>query len=195
MSSVVDIRAFFTPGAAPTLVLLDLQQEYLAGTRMLAPKDCESALQNCHDALRHARRMGFPVAFVRWSGRSAFFNTATPYYRWIDRFEPRGSDMIFERDKPSCFSSHLFADVMANSSGPIVLAGFSGEAACLSTAIDAFHRGYDFIFLTDASASHAIGGTSGGEMHAVLTNIIRLYGAVADTQGWVRTTSAVKSHE
>ena len=195
MSSIVDIRAFFSSAAAPTLVLLDLQQEYLAGRRMLAQKDREPALQNCRDALAHARRMDFPVAFVRWAGRSAFFNTATSNTRWIERFEPRGSDMVFERDKPSCFSCRLFADVMATSGGPIVLAGFSGETACLSTAIDAFHLGHDFIYLADASASHAVGGTSGEEVHAMLSEIIRLYGAVADTQGWVRSTTMMKLHD
>jgi nicotinamidase-related amidase len=195
MTSVVDIRAFLASGASPTLVLLDLQQEYLAGARMLRLDDCTRALRNCRDALAHARRMGFPVAFVRWIGRSAFFSSATASCRWIERFEPRGSDMVFERNKPSCFSSALFAEVMAMSGGPIVLAGFSGEAACLSTAIDAFHRGHDFIFLTDASASHAVGDASADDVHAILTRIIRLYGAVADTEGWVRSTLTTKFHE
>lgn len=195
MSSIVDIRAFFASGSTPTLVLMDLQQEHLAGSRMLAIGNCEAPLRNCRKALDQARSMGFPIAFVRWSGRSTFFNAATTYYRWIERFEPRGSDMVFERDRPSCFSSRHFAEVMSNAGGPIVLAGFSGEAACLCTAIDAFHRGIDFVFLTDASASHSIAGQSADDVHATLTNVIRLYGAVSNTDEWITSTSMDKRYE
>ncbi|MEW6642441.1 MAG: isochorismatase family protein [Pseudomonadota bacterium] len=195
MSSIVDIRSFFAPRAAPTLVLMDMQQEYVSGSRMLAIKDNSGALRNCRSALDHARRLGFPVAFVRWSGRSTFFNAATPYYRWIDDFSPHGSDMVFERDRPSCFSSPLFADVMANAGGPIILAGFSGEGACLSTAVDAFHRSIDFTFLADASASHAVGDKPEQEVHAMLSSIIGLYGVVSSTTDWIDSTLALKSHE
>jgi nicotinamidase-related amidase len=189
MTSVVDIRAYLASGPAPTLVLVDLQQDYVAGHRSLPVGERELALANCRSALAHARRMGFPVAFVRSVGRTAGFSEQQTG-RWIESFEPRGSEMVFERDKPSCFSNPLFADVMGNCGGPIVLAGFAGATGCLATAVDAYHRGCDLIYLNDASASHAINGRSDGETHAMLTEVIRLYAAVADTQGWVRSTSA-----
>lgn len=195
MSSIVDIRSFFAPRAAPTLVLMDMQQEYVSDSRMLAIKDNEGALRNCRSALDHARRMGFPVAFVRWSGRSTFFNAATPYYRWIDAFSPHGSEMVFERDRPSCFASPHFADVMANAGGPIVFAGFSGEGACLSSAIDAFHRGIEFVYLADASASHAIGDKAEQDVHAMLTSVIGLYGVVNSTGDWIGSTSSLRTSE
>lgn len=189
MTSVVDIRAYLASGPAPTLVLLDLQQDYVAGLRSLPAAEREIALGNCRAALAHARRMGFPVAFVRSVRRATGF-PEQPTGRWIEPFEPRGSEMVFERDKPSCFSNALFADVMDNCGGPIVLGGFAGATGCLATAVDAYHRGCDLIYLADASASHAISGASGGETHAMLTEVIRLYAAVASTQGWVRSTSA-----
>ncbi|MDR3468749.1 MAG: isochorismatase family protein [Xanthobacteraceae bacterium] len=195
MSSVVDFRTFLASGPVPTLVLLDLQQDCLSGARRLDLDHSARALDNCGEALTHARRMGFPIAFVRRSRRTSAPGPAAALARWIERFEPRGSEMVFERDKPSCFASPLFADVMATSGGPIVLAGFSGESACLSTAIDAFHRGYDFTFLSDASASRAVGGTEAGQVHALLTQVIRLYGDVADTGRWVRSTTAIRAYK
>lgn len=188
MSSVFDFRAYLAPGPVPTLVLLDLQQEWLAGARRLNFDQSARALHNCREALSHARRMEFPIAFVRRSRRSGTFGAAAALARWIERFEPRGSEMVFERDKPSCFASPLFADVMATSGGRIVLAGFSGESACLSTAVDAFHRGHALTFLSDASASRGVGGADARQVHALLTEVIRLYGDVADTEGWVRST-------
>ncbi len=193
MSSVVDFRTYVASGPVPTLVLLDLQQDSLLGARRLDHDHSARALDNCREALVHARQMGFPIAFVRRSKHASAFGPAAALTRWIDRFEPRGSEMVFERDKPSCFASPLFADVMATSGGPIVLAGFSGESACLSTAIDAFHRGHDFTFLTDASASRAVGGTDATQVHALLTQVIGLYGEVADTGRWVRSTTAKRA--
>lgn len=191
MSSVVDIRTFFASGPVPTLVLLDLQQDCIAGARGLDLDQSARALRNCRDALAHARRMGFPVAFVRRSSPTGLFSPCAAA-RWIERFEPHGSDMVFERDKPSCFASPFFADAVARS--PIVLAGFSGELACLSSAIDAFHRGHDVTFLSDASASRAVGNAAADQVHAFLTQVIRLYGAVADTARWVRNTAAAKAY-
>lgn len=189
MTSVVDIRAYLASGPEPTLVLLDLQQDYVNGRLILPIAERESALGNCRVALAHARRTGFPVAFVRSVRRATGF-AEQPTGRWIEPFGPRGSEMVFERDKPSCFSNALFAEVMENCGGPIVLAGFAGATGCLATAVDAHHRGCDLIYLADASASHAVNGASGGETHAMLTQVIRLYAAVANTQGWVRSTSA-----
>jgi nicotinamidase-related amidase len=189
MNSVIPIRAFVNPAHIPTLVLVDLQQEYLASPRVLAIPETMDALENCRGALSHARAMGFPVAFVRWIGRSAFFNPATPFVRWIEGFEPVRTDMVFERDRPSCYASASFAEVMENGRGNFVIAGFAGEAACLSTAIEAFHRGHSFTYLADASASHALDEISARDVHSAVSKIVSLYGDVATTQTWIAATS------
>jgi nicotinamidase-related amidase len=149
-ASVIDLRAFVDPSVVPTLVLVDLQQEYIAAPRALALPHAPQALANCRLALTHARTKGFPVAFVRWLGRSTLFNRATPFSGWIEGFEPTGADMVFERDRPSCYSSLSFGEVMSDSGSSFVLAGFAGESACLATAIDAFHRGHRITYLDDA---------------------------------------------
>lgn len=189
MNSVIPLRAFVNPAHIPTLVLIDLQQEYLASPRVLAIPETVEALENCRLALSHARTMGFPVAFVRWIGRSAFFNPATPFARWIEGFEPVRTDMVFERDRPSCYASASFAEVMENGRGNFVIAGFAGEAACLSTAIEAFHRGHNFTFLTDASASHALDDISARDVHRTVSKIVSSYGDAATTQTWIAATS------
>ena len=139
-ASVIDLRAYVDPSVVPTLMLVDLQKEYIAAPRPLALPHAPQALANCRIALTHARTKGFPVAFVRWLGRSALFNRATPFSGWIEGFEPTGADMVFERDRPSCYSSLSFGELMSDSGSSFVLAGFAGESACLATAIDAFHR-------------------------------------------------------
>ena len=97
MSSVVDIRAYVDPSIIPIVVFVDLQQEYIASPRALAIPSAAEALVHCRAALTHARKIGWPIAFVRWSGRSPFFNQATRFSRWIEGCQPTGADKIFER--------------------------------------------------------------------------------------------------
>src|SRR5665213_2869258 len=101
MSSVIHFRSYVDPSIAPTLVMIDMQQEYVSSPRFLAIPNASRALANCRAALAHAQAIGLPVAFVRWSGKSSFFNAATRFSRWIDGFVPTGVDMVFERARPS----------------------------------------------------------------------------------------------
>jgi nicotinamidase-related amidase len=189
MSSVIDLRAYVNPSVIQTLVLVDLQQEYIASPRVLALEDTKGALANCRAALAHARAMGLPVAFARWIDRTPLFNKATRFSRWIEGFEPHGVDMIFERNRPSCYASNDFAEVMSAGGGSFVLAGFAGEAACLATAIEAFHRGHTVTYLADASASHALDDISEKEVHRVVAGVAGLYGEVLTTGAWIARTS------
>lgn len=189
MISVIDIRAYVDPSTIPILAFVDLQQEYIASPRALAIPTASGALVHCRAALNHARKIGWPVAFIRWTGRSSFFNQATKFSHWIEGFEPTGADMIFERNRPSCYASSQFSEVIASSGGNFVLAGFAGEAACLSTAIDAFHRGHRMTYLTDASASHSLDDMTGDEVHQAITKVIGLYGDVMSTKSWISATS------
>ena len=189
MSSVIDLRAYVNPSVVQTLVLVDLQQEYTASPRVLALENTKGALGNCRAALAHARAMGLPVAFVRWIDRTPLFNKATRFSRWIEGFEPHGVDMIFERNRPSCYASAEFAEVIGSGGGSFVLAGFAGEAACLATAIDAFHRGHTVTYLTDASASHALDDMGANEVHRAVSRVAGLYGDVVTTQSWIARTS------
>lgn len=185
MSAIIDFEAYRRQAAVPTLVLVDLQE----GSLVRAGSVAGAALGNCRAALRHARAMGFPVALVRWVGRTRFFASDARSGRWIEGFEPLGSDMIFERGRPSCYASHNFADVMTRGGGEnIVLAGLAGEVSCLSTAVDGFHRGHKITFLSDASASHDIDEVGATDVHRVVSKVIGLYGELVRTTAWIAGT-------
>ncbi len=186
--TIVNFKAYADPRAVPTLVLVDLQQEYISTPRALALNGASAALDNCSVALRHARELGFPVAHMRWIDQAPFFNSHSRFSRWIEGFEPNGADMIFERNRPSCYTSKDFAEIIGRGGAPFVLAGFAGETACLATAIEAFHRGHTFTYLHDASASHALEHADAEEVHRTVSEIIRLYGKTMDTNSWMNST-------
>jgi nicotinamidase-related amidase len=188
VTSVVSLRAFANSASVPLVVFLDMQQEYLAAPRLLAIPDIDRALENCRKVLDHARRIGLPVAFVRMVGESAFFNRATPFVRWIEGFEPYRNEMVFERASPSCYSCERFSALVNHSGGGIVLAGFAGEAACLSTLIDAFHRNHKVTYLCDASASHALDDMPAAEVHRAISTISGIYAEVCEAAEWIAAT-------
>jgi nicotinamidase-related amidase len=188
VTSIVSLRTFANSSNVPIVVLVDMQQEYLAKPRLLAISKIDRALDNCRRVLDHAREIGLPVAFMRLLNESAFFNRATPFVRWIEGFEPYRNEMVFERSSPSCYSCEPFAALMNQSRGSIVLAGFAGESACLSTLVDAFHRNHRVTYLCDASASHALEDVPADEIHRAVSKISGLYGEVYETTDWIAST-------
>ena len=188
MTSVVSLRTFANSSSVPIVVFVDMQQEYLAQPRLLAISEIDRALDNCRRVLDHSRQIGLPVAFIRMVNESAFFNRATPFVRWIEGFEPYRNEMVFERGSPSCYSSEPFTALVNQSRGGIVLVGFAGESACLSTMIDAFHRNHKVAYLCDASASHALDDMSADDIHRTVSRISALYGDVYETTDWIAST-------
>lgn len=190
ISNVVNLRPFVDPLTVPTVVLVDLQQEYVAQPRRMAVPDATDALLQCGRLLAHARAMGFPVAFMKWVTRAPFFNAATRFSQWIEGFSPLPNEMVFERELPSCYANGDFTRVLEEGAGGnVVLAGFAGESACLSTIIDAYHRGHRVTFLCDASASHSLDTIAAPRVHEFLSQVLSLYGAVATTAEWIDATT------
>ncbi len=126
MSSVIRLRSQRL-SEIPILVLVDLQQEYVAAPRITALPGAHAALRKCRDALTAARANGIPVAFTRLQGASAFFNRSSKLFDWVEGFEPLRSEMVFDRELPSCYASEGFAAFMKDVRAPVVIAGFSGE--------------------------------------------------------------------
>lgn len=195
MNTIVDFRSYTTARGVPTLVFVDMQREYIATPRIIAIPDIEEALENCRTLLHYARQHGLPTAFVRWLDRATpFFNQATAFSGWIEGFEPQRNEMIFERNRPSCYSSEPFCQLMDRGETEIVLVGFAGESACLSTMVDAFHRRHRVTYISDASASHRLMDMGAKDVHAAISRIAALYGDVIETASWLRWRNRAPAH-
>jgi nicotinamidase-related amidase len=189
MNSIVNIRDFRERGRnVPTLVLVDLHHELLGGTETLGNTMRSAVIANCRTALRHARATGIPVAFTRQVSPSVSMLDSPIYPRWIEGFEPKRQDMVFDRQRPSCYASAEFRDMAGDIAGNYVVAGQYGELSCLSTAIDALHRDHRPTFLTDALVTRSHEDPSAGTMRA-LARILSLYVEVTRTEPWIIATS------
>ena len=128
----------------------------------------------------------FPVAFLRWQQKGKFFNRIGDYCNWIEGLSPIGSDMIFDRNLPSCYANSDFAEMMDHGGGAnAIVAGFTGTISCLSTIIDGFHRQHSLTFIADASASHRTRSFSQDVAHRFVSELIALYCPVVSTEEWI----------
>jgi nicotinamidase-related amidase len=151
-------------------------------------------MENCTLAIRHARSMGLPIAFTRQADRPGSIERPAQS-AWISGFEPKRSDMVFERQQPSCYTNQLFEDTISRVGG-FAIAGLVAEATCLATAIDASHRGHRVTFLSDASASRGRNAADADAVHLITTKAIGLFADIATTRHWLLATSprTLKEH-
>src|SRR5258706_82404 len=189
MNSVVNFRDFRGRGRTVATVGLGDLHHQLRGAESLGNTIPTEMIANCRTALRHARSSGIPVAFTRQGAPSASMLASPIYPRWIEGFEPQRRDMVFDRQRPSCYASAPFRDMADDIGGNYVVAGQFGELSCLLTAIDALHRDHRPTFLTDALVSRCPDDLSAGAMLRALSRILSFYVEVARTQPWIIATS------
>jgi nicotinamidase-related amidase len=186
--AVIQLAPVLRCATSPTLVIVDAQRDYVEQLGMRGGAQAMTSLEHCRAALAHARRMGFDVAFTRWRRSSHFFEGRELGPTWLDEFVPRATEMIFERDRPSCYASSHFEDAMTLAGGQFVIAGFGCDIGCLATAIDAHHRGHGFLYLSDASTSLGVEPSQSG-VHAAVSEILGRYDLVMRTDEWIAVTS------
>src|SRR5258706_15453851 len=186
MNSVIDLRTYVSASNSRLLVMVDLQENNYHALAHDGASDLTRSLENCMSAIRHARNLGLPIAFTRQTDSSGSIERPVQS-AWISGFEPKRSDMVFERPQPSCYTNQLFEDVVSRI-GSFTIAGLA-EEACLATAIDASHRGHHVTFLSDASVSRGRRDSNARAVHVVTTKAIELFADTVTTRDWQVATS------
>lgn len=181
MSSVVSILSYKKQAEQLVLVLVGLHESQNANA---APDSVSIALARCANALTTARSRQIPVAFVRRLTPPSSVAEPVAYPAWLKGFEPRRNDLVFDLLQPSCYSNDEFTRTMDHSNGNFVIAGLFAETSCLATAVDAHHRRHHFTYLSDASACADTGSVPAAMFHASVSQVISLYGAVAESGEW-----------
>jgi nicotinamidase-related amidase len=181
MASVINLLNYRKQADQPVLVLVGLQETNLSG---LEPEVARNALGRCAEALVAARAGQMAVAFVRSIAPPASIAEPRAYSPWLKGFEPQRNDLVFDVSQPSCYSNAEFARAMDYSDGNFVIAGLFAESTCLATAVDAHHRRHSFTYLSDASASRNNGTVPAALFHDAVSQVMSLYGAVAESPDW-----------
>lgn len=166
----------------PVLVLVDVQKEYVAKGRPFCLETIGESLKNLERLLDFARRNGWTIIHVRHQQNSEYFAYGSPYSEFIDGFEPKGDEICLEKSNFSCFSNREF-QAMADKKrhDEIIIAGYGTTMCCLSTMIDAHHRGHEFTFVSDATCARRTPRFDEQDMREHIVDIIGAFGNLTTT--------------
>lgn len=181
MASVISMLNYKKQGDQPVLVLVGLHDSDRPGPDQ---EVSSRTLNRCAEALAAARSRQMPVAFVRCMTPPSSVSEPRAYPAWMKGFEPQRNDLVFDVLQPSCYSNAEFSRTMDYSNGNFVIAGLFADTTCLATAVDAHHRRHNFTYLSDASASRNNGAIPAALFHEAVSQVVSLYGAVAETPDW-----------
>jgi len=94
---------------------------------------------------------------LRQLWRGTLLNPATPFAAGSRSFAPRPSEMVFDRNMPSCYAADGFRfDPRQHRFSHLVLGRLTGHGACLATVLDGFTAKNRITFVHDASSTRGL---------------------------------------
>lgn len=172
--------------ATSVLVLIDYQNEYLAGP--LALRGAFDAVDRAVQLLWGVREAGGKVIHVAHAGAPGGLFDRTQYRgAIIASLKPREGEVVIEKRLPNAFAGTDLADHVGPAGTRIIVAGFMTHNCVSSTARAALDLGYDAIVASDASATRDL-PADGGVITAAQLHRAEL-AALADRHAWVRDVS------
>ncbi len=138
----------------PVLVLVDVQKEYVTEGRAFCLETIQESLDNCKKLLDHARANSWKIIHMHHAQNAEYFARGSEYSEYIEGFEPRENEFNIEKSDFSCFTAPQFSSLIDKYRHEnIILAGYGCTMCCLSTLIQAHHRGFEFYFVKDATCA------------------------------------------
>jgi nicotinamidase-related amidase len=149
------------PLAQTSLVLIDLQNEYLSGPLQLP--DAVIAVDHATALLRKARVAGAKVIHVAHrGGKGGMFDREAPRGAFIDAVRPDEGETVIEKPRPNAFSGTSLAEALGPPGHPVIFAGLMTHMCVSSTVRAALDLGYSAIVVGDACATRDLPSHDGG---------------------------------
>lgn len=144
------------------LIMIDLQNEYLAGP--VALPDAQAATANAAGLLARARQQGTAIFHITHRGKpGGLFDRTAERGAIIETVAPLGSETVVEKELPNAFAgTDLQARLAATGRKNIVLAGFMTHMCVSSTARAALDLGFRTTVDADSCATRDLPDGRGG---------------------------------
>jgi nicotinamidase-related amidase len=159
---------------AASLVLIDLQNEYLAGPLALSGADV--AIVNAARLLAAARNVGANIFHVAHRGRpGGLFDRGAAHSGIVPAVAPLPDEPVIEKELPNAFAgTDLKARLDAAGHKNIVLAGFMTHMCVSSTARAALDLGFRTTIAAAACATRDLPDGRGGIIPAATIHDVAL---------------------
>ncbi len=174
------------------LLVIDVQNEYFTGKlKVTYPND---SLDNILKVMEHARENNMLIIIVQHTGNNGHtFIKNSNEWEIHPSILKKSYDYIIEKTKPSSFYNTNLEEILKkeNVEG-LVISGYMTQMCCDTTARDAFHKGYEVEFLSDATGtidvSNEVGTISSKNLHlAALIAQSLGFSKVVSTEEWIRS--------
>jgi nicotinamidase-related amidase len=156
------------------LVLIDLQNEYVAGP--IALPEANAAITSAGRLLARARSSGTAVFHVAHKGRSGgLFDRAAERGAIVDALAPRAGEPVIEKELPNAFAgTDLQARLTATGRKNIILAGLMTHMCISSTARAALDLGFRVTIDAASCATRDLPDGRGGTIAAATIHDVAL---------------------
>ena len=156
------------------LVLIDLQNEYLAGP--IALPDAVSAIANAGKLLARAREAGTPVIHIAHKGRpGGLFDRTADRGAIVSALTPQPHEPVVEKGLPNAFAgTDLQARLAAIGRKDIILAGLMTHMCVSSTARAGLDLGFRITIDADSCATRDLPDGRGGTIAAATIHDVAL---------------------
>jgi len=156
------------------LVLIDLQNEYLAGP--IALPDAEATAASAAKLLARARSSGTPVFHVAHRGKPGGpFDRAAQRGAIVAALAPLASEPVIEKELPNAFAgTDLQTRLQAAGRKNVILAGWMTHMCVSSTARAALDLGFRITIDADSCATRDLPDGRGGTISAATVHEVAL---------------------
>ncbi|WP_298375000.1 cysteine hydrolase family protein [uncultured Bradyrhizobium sp.] len=156
------------------LVLIDIQNEYLAGP--LALPDAGPAIARATALLARARESGAAIIHIAHKGApGSLFDRSAERGAIVAPLAPRPGEIVIEKQLPNAFAgTDLNAQLAATGRKELVLAGFMTHMCVSSTARAALDLGFRTTIDADSCATRDLPDGVGGTIAARLIHDVAL---------------------
>jgi nicotinamidase-related amidase len=156
------------------LVLIDIQNEYLAGPIAVAAP--ETAIGQAMQLLMSARSRGAPVIHVVHRGRpGGLFDRDAPRGQSVEAVAPIDREVLVEKTLPNAFAkTDLQAHIERGGRKELIVAGFMTHMCVSSTVRAALDLGYRCTVAADACGTRDLPDIAGGVLTADVIHRVAL---------------------
>lgn len=178
------------PAHATALVIIDVQNEYFPGGKLLIP-DGQRVLEKNQQLVDFARSHAMPLFFVQHLGPedSPIFAKGSGFDDFHPALQPQTGDRIIQKATPSSFvGTELESQLKAAGIQQLIVSGLMTHMCVSSTARDAVPKGFNVIIPDDACATRDVADWDGKivghqELHrAALTAVGDVFAEVMSTE-------------
>lgn len=157
-----------------SLVLIDLQNEYLAGP--IALPGAEAAMTNSAKLLSRARDAGSPVFHVAHRGKAGgLFDRGADRGAIAANVAPRAAEAVIEKEQPNAFAGTELRNLLSAAGRKnIILVGLMTHMCISSTARAATELGFRVTIDASACATRDLPDGKGGAIAAQVIHEVAL---------------------